>query len=184
MKPYFYIGGLLFLAFCLFIGNLFWGSVSIPASAVWDICLGNEVEKSSWSYIVLQTAFNNPLAGPSILGINSGASLGVALVMLFLGGSLGSLGSFALSGTMAVLAGAFIGAVLILGIIILFSTIVRSNVMLLIVGIMVGYITSSAISLLNFFATAENVFLIHCGEWEIFQEYRWRDYLFSVLPLR
>ena len=182
MKPYFYIGGLLFLAFCLFIGNLFWGSVSIPASAVWDICLGNEVEKSSWSYIVLQsrfpqavtaffagaalavsglmlqTAFNNPLAGPSILGINSGASLGVALVMLFLGGSLGSLGSFALSGTMAVLAGAFIGAVLILGIIILFSTIVRSNVMLLIVGIMVGYITSSAISLLNFFATAENVF--------------------------
>ena len=182
MKPYFYIGGLLFLALCLFIGNLFWGSVSIPASAVWDICLGNEVEKSSWSYIVLQsrfpqavtaffagaalavsglmlqTAFNNPLAGPSILGINSGASLGVALVMLFLGGSLGSLGSFALSGTMAVLAGAFIGAVLILGIIILFSTIVRSNVMLLIVGIMVGYITSSAISLLNFFATAENVF--------------------------
>ena len=182
MKPYFYIGGLLFLALCLFIGNLFWGSVSIPASAVWDICLGNEVEKSSWSYIVLQsrfpqavtaffagaalavsglmlqTAFNNPLAGPSILGINSGASLGVALVMLFLGGSLGSLGSFALSGTMAVLAGAFIGAVLILGIIILFSTIVRSNVMLLIVGIMVGYITSSAISLLNFFATAEIVF--------------------------
>ena len=176
MKPYFYIGGLLFLAFCLFIGNLFWGSVSIPASAVWDICLGNEVEKSSWSYIVLQsrfpqavtaffagaalavsglmlqTAFNNPLAGPSILGINSGASLGVALVMLFLGGSLGSLGSFALSGTMAVLAGAFIGAVLILGIIILFSTIVRSNVMLLIVGIMVGYITSSAISLLNVFS--------------------------------
>ena len=143
MKPYFYIGGLLFLAFCLFIGNLLWGSVSIPASAVWDICLGNEVEKSSWSYIVLQsrfpqavtaffagaalavsglmlqTAFNNPLAGPSILGINSGASLGVAFVMLLLGGSLGYLGSFALSGTMAVLAGAFIGAVLILGIIIL-----------------------------------------------------------------
>ena len=182
MKYQFYIGGLLFLVFCLFVGNLFWGSVSIPADAVWNICLGNEVEKSSWTYIVLQsripqaitalfagaalavsglmlqTAFNNPLAGPSILGINSGASLGVALVMLLLGGSVGSIGAITLSGTLAVLAGAFAGSILILGIIIFFSTIVRSNVMLLIVGIMVGYITSSAISLLNFFATAENVF--------------------------
>lgn len=182
MKPRFYIGILLFSVLCLFIGNLFWGSVSIPADAVWNICLGNEVEKSSWTYIVLQsripqaitalfagaalavsglmlqTAFNNPLAGPSILGINSGASLGVALVMLLLGGSVGSIGAITLSGTLAVLAGAFAGSILILGIIIFFSTIVRSNVMLLIVGIMVGYITSSAISLLNFFATAENVF--------------------------
>lgn len=46
MKPYFYIGGLLFLAFCLFIGNLVLGSVSIPAECGWDILLGNEVEKS------------------------------------------------------------------------------------------------------------------------------------------
>ena len=77
MKPYFYIGGLLFLAFCLFIGNLFWGSVSIPASAVWDICLGNEVEKSSWSYIVLQSRFPQ-----AVTAFFAGAALALILTMI------------------------------------------------------------------------------------------------------
>lgn len=105
---------------------------------------------------MLQTAFKNPLAGPSILGINSGASLGVAFVMLFFGGSI-SAGTFSLSGFFSVLAGAFVGAMLIMGLILFFSTLLKSNVMLLITGIMIGYIASSAIALLNFFATAEGV---------------------------
>lgn len=105
---------------------------------------------------MLQTAFNNPLAGPSILGINSGASLGVALVMLAGGGSIAT-GVFTLSGFFSVILGAFIGAMLVMGLILFFSTIIKSNIMLLITGIMIGYITSSAISLLNFFATAEGV---------------------------
>lgn len=105
---------------------------------------------------MLQTAFNNPLAGPSILGINSGASLGVALVMLAGGGSIAT-GVFTLSGFFSVILGAFIGSMVVMGLILFFSTLIKSNIMLLITGIMIGYITSSAISLLNFFATAEGV---------------------------
>lgn len=175
-----YILGLLGI---LFAANLFWGSASIPFHAVFSILLGEESEKTTWTYIVLQTrlpqavtalfagaslavaglmlqtVFANPLAGPSILGIDSGASLGVALVMLLCGGTIGTLHiGLSFSGYVAVILGAFAGAALILGLIIFFSTLIRSNVMLLIIGIMMGYITSSAISLLNFFATAEGVF--------------------------
>ena len=170
---------LLLLALCA--ANLWFGSVQIPASAVWDILCGKEPEKEVWKFIVLesrlpqmvaallsgaalavaglllQTAFNNPLAGPSILGIDTGASLGVALVMLFWGGTLGVSEATTLTGFTAVIAGAFLGSVTVLGTILFFSTIVKNNIMLLIVGIMVGYITSSVISLLNYFATAEGV---------------------------
>ena len=168
------------LILVLVAGNLFFGSVSIPAEAIVHILTGGEVEKESWSFIVwearvpqaltallcgaalagsglmLQTAFNNPLAGPSILGINSGASLGVAMVMLLGGGSLATAG-ITLSGFFSIVVGAFIGSMVVMGIILFFSTLIKSNVMLLITGIMIGYITSSAISLLNFFATAEGV---------------------------
>ena len=105
---------------------------------------------------MLQTAFRNPLAGPGIFGISSGAGLGVALVMLFLGGSF-SAGSVSVSGFVAVLVAAFAGAMLVTAVIFFFSTLVRNNVMLLIIGIMIGYISNSAISLLNFFATDEGV---------------------------
>ena len=160
--------------------NLFFGSVDIPAEAVLRALIGQETEKASWSFIVwearvpqaitallcgsalagsglmLQTAFNNPLAGPSILGINSGASLGVAFVMLLGGGSIATAG-VTLSGFFSIVAGALIGSMVVMGIILFFSTLIKSNIMLLITGIMIGYITSSAISLLNFFATAEGV---------------------------
>ncbi len=177
---------LLFLSlFLLFILNLFYGTVSIPASEVLNALLGNEVTKTSWRYIVmesrlpsaitamlcgaslaasglmLQTTFRNPLAGPSILGITNGASLGVGIVMLLLGGTLQTtvLGAdIQFGGIMAVIVAAFLGAILIMGILLLLSTIVRSNLMLLIVGIMVGYLTSSVIALLNIFATSDNLF--------------------------
>ena len=160
--------------------NLFFGSVDIPAEAVIRTLLGQEVEKASWSFIIwearipqaitallcgaalagsglmLQTAFNNPLAGPSILGINSGASLGVAMVMLLGGGTIATAG-VTLSGFFSIVLGAFIGSMVVMGVILFFSTLIKSNIMLLITGIMIGYITSSAISLLNFFATAEGV---------------------------
>jgi iron complex transport system permease protein len=106
--------------------------------------------------LMMQTAFHNPLAGPSVFGINSGASLGVALVMLLFGGSL-TAGSFSLTGFMAVLAAAFTGAMAVMALILLFSTMVRNNVMLLIIGIMIGYLAGSAISLLNFFSTEQGV---------------------------
>ena len=78
--------------------------------------------------------------------------------MLMLGGTVGGTGGFMLSGYMAVVSGAFVGATAVLCIIIFFSTLVRSNVMLLIIGIMVGYLASSMISLLNFFATSDGVY--------------------------
>lgn len=164
----------------LFAASLFFGSVSIPAGDTLAILTGSSPAKPSWEYIImesrlpqsitalccggslavcglmLQTAFRNPLAGPSIFGINSGASLGVALVMLLFGGSV-SVGSVSVGGFVAVLAAAFVGAMAVMALIFFFSTLVRSHVMLLIVGIMIGYLASSAISLLNFFATDEGV---------------------------
>ena len=183
MKKYF-LGGILLIA--LFLVSLIVGAVDIPVGDVFSI-LGSAVGLTSiedgqgvGSYIVLnsrlpqavtamfcgaslavsglmlQTAFRNPLAGPSIFGINSGASLGVALVMLLLGGSI-TAGSFSLSGFAAILFAAFVGAMVVMALILFFSTLVKNNVMLLIIGIMIGYLATSAISLLNFFATDAGV---------------------------
>lgn len=170
------LSGVLVVLFAL---NIFVGSVAIPVDATMHILLGDEV-KPSWYYIVmqsrlpqavtatlaggalavsgllLQTAFRNPLAGPSVFGVNSGAGLGVALVVLFMGGSI-SAGSVSVSGFVAMLVAAFAGAMTVMAVIFFFSMRVRNSVMLLIIGIMIGYISNSAISLLNFFATDEGV---------------------------
>ena len=164
----------------LFAANLLAGAVDIPATEVIRILCGEAPAKAGWGFIVwesrvpqavtallcgaslsvcgllLQTVFSNPLADASILGISSGASLGVALVLLAGGGSMAG-GALAWSGFLSVIAGAFIGSVMVMGLILFLSTLIRNSVMLLIVGIMIGYVTSSAISLLNFFATAEGV---------------------------
>ena len=179
-KGTFYCIGLGLLIVVLFALNLVMGSIKIPVADVVQILLGDETVKPSWRFIILesrlpqaitamlcggalavsglmlQTAFRNPLAGPSIFGINSGAGLGVALVMLLLGGSI-SAGSISISGFVAILIAAFIGAMAVMAVIFFFSSIIRNNVMLLIIGIMIGYISNSAISLLNFFATDEGV---------------------------
>ena len=175
-----YCLGLGLVVIVLFALNLLLGSVKIPTADVVSILLGNEASKASWQFIglesrlpqaitatlcgaalavsglMLQTAFRNPLAGPSVFGVNSGAGLGVALVMLFLGGGL-SVGSVSITGFAAILLAAFVGAMTVMAIIFFFSTLVRNSVMLLIIGIMIGYISNSAISLLNFFATDEGV---------------------------
>lgn len=164
----------------LFSINLFFGSVDIPVVDAWNIIIGKKSDNTSWNFIIiqtrlpqaltamlcgaalsasglmLQTVFRNPLAGPSIFGIDSGAGLGVAIVMLLLGGNL-SIGNYGLGGYLAILSVAFVGAMVVTVIIFVFSTIVHSNTMLLIIGIMIGYITSSIITLLNFFATEEGV---------------------------
>lgn len=106
--------------------------------------------------LLLQTAFRNPLAGPGIFGISSGAGLGVALVMLLLGGSV-TTAAFSVSGFLAILLTAFVGAMLITLLLFFFSSMVRSSILLLIIGIMVGYVANSIISILNFYATEEGV---------------------------
>ena len=164
----------------LFAINLVVGAVDIPVREVADILTGGKSSHPSWEFIVLQsrlpqgitamlcgaslavsglmlqTAFRNPLADPGIFGINSGASLGVALVMLLMGGGVAA-GAFSLTGFLATLSVAFAGAMVVMALILVFATMVRNSVMLLIIGIMIGYMASSAISLLNFFATEEGV---------------------------
>lgn len=166
----------------LFFATLYVGSVKIPFAAISDILMGNSVVKKSWEHIVLevrlpqaitalftgaaiatsglllQTTFRNPLADSGILGISAGASLGVAIVIMLLGGYIGNTAGFSLSSSMAVVTGAFLGAALILGIIIAFSSVVKNNIMLLIIGIMVGYLTSSLISILKYWSSTEKVF--------------------------
>ena len=160
--------------------NLITGSVQISFADVLDILCGRFMGKESWQYIILenrlpqtltailcgaslsvcglmlQTAFRNPLAGPDVFGISSGAGLGVALVMLLLGGTV-SISMFTVSGFLAILTAAFVGAIAVTALILFLSTMVRNSVLLLIVGIMVGYVSSSAVSLLNFFASEEGV---------------------------
>lgn len=153
------------------------GSIDIPFGEVMKILVGsdnvNEIYRTivvetrlpmaltailagaslSIAGLMLQTTFNNHLADPSILGISTGSSLGVAIVMLLMGGVIGTgLGSY-----LSVLTGAIIGAGIVMSVLLAFSTIVRDSLLLLIIGIMISYLASSAISLLNFFSTQEGV---------------------------
>ena len=185
----------------LFLLNLLCGSVEIPANEVWNAIMGGEVSKESWRYIVmesrvpqaitaslcgaslavsgllLQTTFRNPLAGPSILGITNGASVGVAIVMLITGGIISvdtsqltvhsfsilglnfqsSILNFQFIGNIAVVIGAFLGSLLIIFILLVVSSVIKNSIMLLIVGIMVSYLASSIVMLLNIFANADNI---------------------------
>lgn len=168
------------LVVLLFLANLFFGSVNIPCEEVLAMLFGGECEREAWRLILfetrlpqaltailsgaaisvagllLQTLFNNPLAGPEVLGINSGAGLGVAVVMLLMQGLLVVVG-VGVVGYLAVLAGAFAGAAVIMTIILFLSSILKNKIFLLIVGVAVGYLASSLISILNYFATSEGV---------------------------
>ncbi|MDR0349788.1 MAG: iron ABC transporter permease [Tannerella sp.] len=172
---------LILLTAVLWIANLLYGSVHIPFHEVLQILTGRDASSAAWQNIVLQsrlpqtvtallagaslatsglllqTLFKNPLAGPSILGISDGANLGVAIVMLFFGSSLNLMTGYTFTGSLAKIAAALIGAFSILGLIIYFSTKVSNHVMLLIIGIMVGYVASSFISILNYYAAADRV---------------------------
>ncbi len=169
------------LTAALFVLNIFMGSVRIPWREVSAVLLGGDgVSDPAIRFIVvesrlpqavtallagaalavsglmLQTSLRNPLAGPSILGISAGAGLGVAVVMLLFGGSV-ALGSISVGGRTAVLLGALAGSLLIMALLLLLSSWLRNTLMLLIAGIMLGYLTSSLITLLNFSSTAEGV---------------------------
>jgi iron complex transport system permease protein len=169
------------LLLLLFTLSLVYGAVYIPADSVLDILLGKDIERIAWKSIVLQsrlpqavtamlagaslsvgglllqTFFRNPLAGPSILGVSDGANLGVAIVMLLSGASIGRLGEYSAGGYVAIVMAALLGAGMILSIILYFSFKVRNSVMLLIIGIMIGYLASSVISILNYYAAADRV---------------------------
>ena len=161
------------------LASLFIGAVHIPPDRVMDVLMGNTVDDAvdyiilgsrlpqavtallagaalAVSGLMMQTMFRNPLAGPSILGISSGANLGVALVMLLMGSTV-TIGSLALSGYVSIIIGAFAGSILIMGLLILLSSVLRNDLMLIITGVLIGYLTSSVITLLNYSASAHGV---------------------------
>lgn len=157
------------------------GKVDIPAGDVWAVMTGGSSGNEAWDIIVmetrlpmiatavlagaalsvsgllLQTTFNNPLAGPSILGVSTGAGLGVAVVMLAMGGTVGGIFGQTVGSYVATLLGALVGAGVVLAILIAFSSIVKNSTVLLIIGILVSYLASSIISLLNSLATEEGI---------------------------
>ena len=157
------------------------GSVDIEPRAVWDALSGGSSGNAAWDTIImqsrlpmvataalagaalavagllLQTTFNNPLAGPSILGVSTGAGLGVAVVLLALGGTIGGGLGDTIGGYVATLTGALLGAGAVLALLMLFATIVRSSTMLLIIGILISYLASSIVQLLNSVATEEGL---------------------------
>jgi iron complex transport system permease protein len=110
------------------------------------------------SGLQMQTVFHNPLAGPSVLGVSSGASLGVAFVVLL----SGAIGNVALSrlgylGDTALSIAAIIGSLSVMGLIVWISQRVKGNVTLLIIGVMIGYLASAIIGILKFFSPEEDV---------------------------
>ena len=162
--------------------NLVLGSVSIPFTSVWNVLTGGEGEPVAWQNIVwksrlpqaltalvagaglsisglqMQTIFRNPLAGPSVLGISSGASLGVAFVVL-LSGNLGgvALSRFGFIGEVAMSVAAVIGALSVMALIVFASGKIKGSVTLLIIGVMIGYIANAIIGVLKFFSVEEDI---------------------------
>ncbi len=165
-----------------FVLNLLLGSVHIPARAIISILFGGDAGSPIWENIVLksrvpqaltaimagaglavsgllmQTVFRNPLAGPSVLGISSGASLGVAFVVL-LSGSIGgvALSKLGVIGEITITMSAVIGSLLVMALIAFVSQKVKGNVTLLIMGIMIGYIANAIIGVLKFFSAEEDI---------------------------
>ena len=165
-----------------FILNLLLGSVSIPMDEIVGILFGRDDGNVIWTNIILksrlpqsltammagaglavsgllmQTVFRNPLAGPSVLGISSGASLGVACVVL-LSGSIGgvALSKLGVIGEVTITLSAIVGSLLIMALIAFVAQKVRGNVTLLIMGVMIGYIANAIIGVLKFFSAEEDI---------------------------
>lgn len=166
----------------LFLLSLTIGSVSIPLEQVVTVLLGGEADKRSWTNIVMkfrlpkaltaslagaglgvsglmmQTFFRNPLAGPFVLGISAGASLGVAVVVLSTGTVGGILiAGMGLTGDLAITGAAALGGALSMGVVLLVAGRVRNSMTLLIVGLMLSYLVSALVSLLLHFAIPERI---------------------------
>lgn len=159
--------------------NISLGSVSIPLKDIFNSLFG-AIENESWQYIIqnyrlpkaftailvgsglgisgllMQTLFRNPLAGPFVLGISSGASLGVALVILGSGIFGGIFASFLISKWSIVIA-ASLGSFLVLLAVMIVSSKVRDTMAILIIGLMFGSITAAIVSVLSYFSSAEQL---------------------------
>ncbi|OBX22283.1 MULTISPECIES: FecCD family ABC transporter permease [Bizionia] len=175
---YAFITLIIVLVIC-FLANISLGSVSIPISAIIESFIGT-LDHESWSYIIkdyrlpkaltailvgsglgisgllMQTLFRNPLAGPFVLGISSGASLGVALVILGAGIFGGAFATIFVSKWSIIIA-ASLGSFLVLSAVLVVSSKVRDTMAILIIGLMFGSITAAVVSVLSYFSSAEQL---------------------------
>ena len=169
------------LILVLLVLNLLLGSVKIPALDTLGILFGdrsneifsNIILKSrlpqalvaimagaglAVSGLQMQTVFRNPLAGPSVLGISSGASLGVAIVVLMSSSLAGvSLSRMGYVGDAAISIAAIIGSLAVMALIVWVARKVKGNVTLLIIGVMIGYLVTAIVGVLKFFSAEEDV---------------------------
>ena len=168
------------LLVCFFLMDLISGQVSIPLKEVFKILFGQESSKSTWEYIILnfrlpkaitailvgmglsisgllmQTLFRNPLAGPYVLGLSSGSSLGVAFVILGAGFLPSFLNSAVLSNYGIVLASC-LGSFLVVLAILIVAQRLRNTMSILIVGLMFGSFAGAIVNVLSYFSTAEQL---------------------------
>lgn len=168
------------LVVLFFFINISLGTVSIPLKEVLSSLFGGEATKTSWQFIILeyrlpkaitailvggglaisglimQTLFRNPLAGPFVLGLSSGASLGVALLILGAGVFGGTLGGLLLGPWSLVIASA-LGSFLVLLAVLAVSFKVKDTMTILIIGLMFGSVTSAVVSVLSYFSNAEQL---------------------------
>jgi iron complex transport system permease protein len=166
------------LIICFFV-NISLGSVSIPTKDIFNSLFGT-IDNESWQYIIqnyrlpkaftailvgsglgisgllMQTLFRNPLAGPFVLGITSGASLGVALVILG-SGLFGGVFATLLISKWSVVIAASLGSFLVLLAVLVVSSRVRDTMAILIIGLMFGSITAAVVSVLSYFSSAEQL---------------------------
>ncbi len=175
---------LFFILFSIVVGclvlNISLGSVSIPFTTIWKGIFGGEIPKASWEHIIfqyripkaltavlvgsglgvsgllIQTLFRNPMAGPFVLGISSGASLGVALLILGSTSMGGFLGGILVSKWSLVLASS-LGSFLVLTIVLTVAIRIRDTMALLIIGLMFGSMTGAIVSVLAYFTPAEGI---------------------------
>ncbi len=176
----------IYLAFALLVAvlcllavlNLRIGTVSLTAGQIGDILFGHAADETAAQIIrsirlprllaamllggalavsglLLQTFFHNPIAGPFVLGISSGAKLLVALTMIFL------LGRGIVIGSGLMVAAAFVGSMLSMGFILLIARRVRSMSLLVVGGVMIGYICSAITDIIVTFADDSNIVNLH-----------------------
>ncbi|QAA83062.1 iron ABC transporter permease [Aequorivita sp. H23M31] len=163
-----------------FLVNLSVGSVSIPINEIFSIFIGNGASKETWKYILIdyrlpkaltamlaggglaisgllmQTLFRNPLAGPFVLGLSSGASLGVAILILGAGAFGGFFGTILLSQWSLVIA-AGLGSFLVLIAVLAVTFRIKDTMAILIIGLMFGSVTTAVVSVLSYFSNAEQL---------------------------
>lgn len=184
--------GLAALAFLLLCLNISIGSVAVPISEVLKGMMGKSSDAAFGSIVrqirfpraaaaillggalalsgyLLQTFFHNPIAGPFVLGISSGAKLAVALVMVFFLGNALTVSSFVL------ILAAFAGAMLAMGFVLLVSKKLRQSSMLVISGIMIGYICSAVTDLVITFADDSDIVNLHDWSMGSFSGISWND---------